>query len=313
MIQTWKIPHLMKGMLTYVPILNEWRLRRGSTGGTNTARYCYAVWLRHLVMLDRQGFNHRGASIGELGPGDSIGTGLAGLLSGANQYVGLDVIPYSATADLETIFNELAGMYLSEQPIPTHDEFPAVRPRLSSYGFPSELVRSENLGEMVSRIASDLSLGMNKGKYIKYHAPWTSVDVVAADSLDLIFSQGVLQCVDDLQETYRAMFAWLKPGGYSSHSIGCAGIYLSPHWNGHWAYTDLEWKLVRGRRAFLLNRASVKTHTSLARRAGFEVLSLERDYATGGLPVGALAARFQALDGEDLRTRGIMMVLRKPE
>ena len=79
MIQHWKLPHLVKGMLTYVPLVNTWRSRRGSTGGSNGARYCYAVWLRHFVTLSQHGFQVNGATVGELGPGDSIGTGLAAL------------------------------------------------------------------------------------------------------------------------------------------------------------------------------------------------------------------------------------------
>ena len=130
MIHTWKVPHLVKGLLTYVPPVNAWRLRRGTTGGSNSARYCYAVWLRHLVVVSRHGFKLDGAAIGELGPGDSIGTGLAALLAGASRYVGLDVVPYSAHANLEQLLDELTELYARQEPIPGHDEFPAIRPRL---------------------------------------------------------------------------------------------------------------------------------------------------------------------------------------
>jgi hypothetical protein len=75
MIQAWKVPHILKGMLTYVPVLNTWRVRHGGTGGSNSSRYCYAVWLRHLVTLDRYGFKIKDAVVGELGPGDSIERG----------------------------------------------------------------------------------------------------------------------------------------------------------------------------------------------------------------------------------------------
>src|SRR5215467_13821096 len=83
MIQAWKLPHMLKGALTYVPALNAWRIRRASTGGSNSARYCYSVWFRHLINLDSCGFKIKGARVAELGPGDSIGVGLAALLSGA--------------------------------------------------------------------------------------------------------------------------------------------------------------------------------------------------------------------------------------
>ena len=60
MIHRWKAPHLVKGMLTWVPFLNTWRLNHASTGGSDSARYCYAVCLRHLTVLDDLGFNIKG-------------------------------------------------------------------------------------------------------------------------------------------------------------------------------------------------------------------------------------------------------------
>jgi hypothetical protein len=313
MIQAWKVPHILKGMLTYVPLLNTWRLRRGGTGGSNSSRYCYAVWLRHLVTLDEYGFKIKGAVVGELGPGDSIGTGLAALLSGAHRYVGLDVVPYSGKADLEQIFKDLARMYLSREPIPSHDEFPNVRPRLASYDFPDRVIHSQMLPEKADRIMSALRSGPSDDKDVSYRAPWASVKDLEPCSLDLIFSQAVLQCVDDLAETYYAMFAWLKPGGYCSHSTGLGAINFSPFWNGHWAYTDLEWRLVRGRREFLLNRQPLSTHLQLAGRVGFDVLHVDAQYDHGGLPVNALRSPFKEFAPEDLFARGAMFILRKPE
>ena len=90
MIQPWKVPHLVRGMLTFVPAINRWRARSRATGGSDSARYCYAVWLRHLVVLSRYGFTLQGRTVCELGPGDSIGAGLAALLAGARRYIALD-------------------------------------------------------------------------------------------------------------------------------------------------------------------------------------------------------------------------------
>src|SRR6266540_4688117 len=107
MTQWWKLPPITKGILTYVSVLNAWRRSHASTGGTDTSRYCYSVWLRHLATLHPYGFKVTGARVGELGPGDSIGIGLAAMLSGAAQYVGLDIVPFSAKADLKNILEEI--------------------------------------------------------------------------------------------------------------------------------------------------------------------------------------------------------------
>lgn len=311
LIQFWKLSHMVKGALTWLPMLNAWRSRRAATGGSDSPRYCYSVWLRHLVTLNSYGFRIAGAHVGELGPGDSIGIGLAALLSGAARYVGLDIVPFSAKANLETILDELAQLYSRGERIPDNGEFPLIRPRLDSYEFPSHLINVSDCAARANAIREELKAGPNGSRVIKYQAPWTSPSDVALASLDLIFSQAVLEHVDSLPETYQAMSAWLKPGGYASHVIDFSAHYLSPHWNGHWAYSDREWRLVRGRREFLLNREPLSVHLSCAEKACFEVLLLGRDYEAAGVCRTTLSQRFRSLDPEDFRTRGARLILRK--
>jgi SAM-dependent methyltransferase len=310
-IRVWKVPPIIKGMLTHIPVLNAWRKRHATRGGTDSPRYCYSVWLRHLTMLYRHGFRISGARVGELGPGDSIGVGLAALLSGATQYIGLDIVPFSAKADLEAIFEQLVHLYSSRERVPDHNEFPKVRPRLESYEFPDHLIDWENFASRIKNLRAALRSREDMRQFLEYRAPWTSPNEVAAASLDLIFSQAVLEHVDSLEETYQAMSVWLKPGGYASHVIDFTAHGLSPFWNGHWAYADWEWKLVRGRREFLLNRQPLSMHISNAKKVGFQLLEVHKDYGSGGLNVNALSNRFQELNREDLQTRGTVLILRK--
>src|SRR5262245_46164212 len=109
------------------------------------------------------------------------------------------------------------------------------------------------------------------------------------------------------------MFAWLRPGGYASHIIDFGAHHISPLWNGHWAYSDREWRLVRGQREFLLNREPLSTHLTLARRVGFDILLVHREENDKGLAAPALSRRFRHLDLEDLRTRVAMLILRRPK
>jgi SAM-dependent methyltransferase len=312
-MQTWKVPHLVKGALSYVPAVNLWRARRRATGGSSSSRYCYAVWLRHLVLVSRYGFRVAGSTICELGPGDTIGTGLAALLAGARRYIALDAVPYSAKADLTRMIAELAQMYAAQEPIPTHEEFPRVRPRLSAYEFPARFINTASLHERIEAVTAAIASGVpTASDLIVYHAPWRSVRELPASSLDLIFSQAALQYVDALEDAYTSMFTWLKPGGYASHATGLGANDLSPFWNGHWAYSDREWQVVRGRREYLLNREPLSTHLRLAAAAGFDVLHVEPQYDRGGLSRDVLAERFRHLDSTDLAVRGAVLILRKP-
>ena len=313
MIHTWKARHILTGMLTWVPILNAWRMRHDSTGGSDSSRYCYSVWLRHLIILDRCGFKINGAQVGELGPGDSIGVGLAALLSGAARYIGLDFIPYSAKADLEKMFDELLQLYSQKEQVPDDAEFPFVRPRMDSCEFPSHLIDWTDFSTRAEEIRNQLRDGLNSGPLLGYRAPWTSLPDIAEASLDLIFSQAVLEHVDSLDETYRAMFAWLKPGGYASHVIDFNAHGRSPFWNGHWAYSDWQWKLVRGKREFLLNREPMSTHLAYAKKVGFEVLLSRRDQTAHGLETQALSSRFRRIDAVDAQTSGVLLILQKPK
>ncbi len=311
MMQRWKVPHILKGMLTWLPVLNAWRQRHATTGGTNSPRYCYSVWLRHLVTLNDFGFRIKNARVGELGPGDSIGVGLAALLSGAKRYVGLDVVPFSAKADLKQIFEELAQMYFYKEEIPDHNEFPYVRPILDSYKFPNQIIDWTDFNTRVETLRLELRAGVNGSQSLAYHAPWISSENIPAESLDLMFSQSVLQYLDAIEETYRAMAKWLRPGGYASHVINFSGHYLSPVWNGHWAYSDWEWKLTRGRREFFLNREPISTHLSCSQKVGFKILVVKKEYERAGMTVQHLSPKFRMLDAEDLQTRGALIVLQK--
>ncbi len=305
----WKWPQIAKGTLTWIPPLDAWRKRHLATGGTNSARYCYSVWLRHLVTLKRSGFDINGARIGELGPGESVGTGLAALLSGAAYYVGLDVVAFPSR-NAVTIFEELVNLYRTKAPIPDDTEFPKVKPTLGSYEFPDHLMDWPGFDERVGQIRREIKDGLQNCRVLRYHAPWTSVTDIAPGSLDLIFSQAVLEYVP-VEEVYNATSAWLKEGRYASHVIDLSAHYLSPFVNGHWAYSDWQWRLACGRREASLNREPLSTHLGCANKYGFEILSLQKDSTMNALKPEQLSARFRSLDAEDLQTRLAALILRK--
>lgn len=300
---------LLKGMATYLPGMTGLACRY--SGGTVSARYCYAVWLRHLVLMRDHGLATRHQCVAELGPGDSLGIGLCALLSGADSYYALDTKPHARPAQNLKIFEELIGLFQRRTSIPNDAEFPRMHPRLKEYGFPGDILSEELLAaglrtERLHAIRIALKEGRAGNVRIRYVAPWDDASLVEPGAIDLVFSQAVMEHVENVQTTYDAIFQWLRPGGIMSHEIDYKSHFCTRDWNGHWTVPDFVWKLVKGRRPYLINRLSHSAHVAAMRKAGFAVVGERRNQ---GEPIArnALAARFKDVPDEDLRTSGCLV------
>ena len=129
-----RLKYLMLGTLTHVPKLHG-ILRRG-TGGTNSARYCYAVWMRHIDFAYRAGLNPYPRTVAELGPGDSLGIGLCALISGSESYIALDAVRHAVSRRNIAIFDEICELFRNRAPIP---DDPEIKPVPLNSSFPHEI------------------------------------------------------------------------------------------------------------------------------------------------------------------------------
>jgi hypothetical protein len=106
-----KIRPLVSGVLSNTPL---WKRTQKESGGTDSSRYCYSVWLRHLSIAHEVGLSTRPNSIAELGPGNSLGTGLAGLITGAQRYYAFDVVKHSKLEKNLKILDELGELFRAQ-------------------------------------------------------------------------------------------------------------------------------------------------------------------------------------------------------
>lgn len=305
------LKQLLYGMTTFVPGLADFHAK--GTGGTNSTRYCYSVWLRHLVMAHKNGLiQSPPRTVGELGPGETIGIGLAALLSGADMYYGMDVVAHASLRQHIPMLHEIVALFKKRENIPDDREFPDLKPRLASYAFPSTLLTASGLAyslsdERITRISNSLEHCNTDASIIKYVAPWHSTAIISIESVDMIYSQAVLEHVDDLRGVYQAMSLWLKSTGFISHQIDFRSHGLANAWNGHWTFSDLAWKLMRGRRNYLLNREPYSTHVELAGKAGFQIVYDQKIERPTEIRPAALAARFRNLSKADIVTSGVFI------
>jgi SAM-dependent methyltransferase len=310
------LKHIIRGVLTYVPELDK--ILPNRTGGTNSARYCYSVWLRHLILAQKANLSTCPRVVAEFGPGDSLGIGLAALLSGAQKYYAFDVVEYADTAVNLDIFDELIELFNKRETIPDQNEFPSLEPKLESYEFPQDILTDDKLRQnlAVDRIQTIRKSLIDSGLHgddveIRYIVPWHDDNIIERESVDMIFSQAVLEHVDDLAHTYEAFYRWLKPDGFMSHQIDFGSHHLAERWNGHWAYSDVTWKLIKGKRPYLLNREPYSTHKRLLESTGFEIVDELRTIDRSGLVREQLNLHFRQLFEEDLVTRTVHILARK--
>lgn len=305
-----KAKALVSGIVTWLPGFRAMR----QTGGTDSARYCYSVWLRHLSLANaaRPGLGVPRV-VAELGPGDSIGIGLSALLCGAEKYFAFDVVAYPDLSSNLAIFDELVQLFRRREPIPGADEFPGLHPRIEDLSFPRELLDDVRLQhalfpERLQRIRASIERADAAGSCIVYRAPWTGERLVEPGTIDMIYSQAVLEHVVDLEAVNSAMRRWIKPDGVMTHQIDYRCHGKADHWNGHWSYSDLAWRIVVGRRPYLLNRVPHSAQMDRLRAAGFSVLAETRVPGPQGITRRQLAARFRGLSDEDFATCGAFVV-----
>jgi len=305
---------IAKGLASFV--LPAGLTNRGG-GRTHSARYCYSVYLRHRAKLADAGVAAAPRAVAEIGPGESVGTGLAALIAGAERYVGLDVKQYAMRPDTLALFDDLVALFRAKTPIPGTGEFKTIKPDLPSDAFPARALGADALARALdpARLAdlrARLAAG-GKASPVRYAAPWHDGGRIERGAIDWIFSQAVMEHVDDLAATYAACRDWLAPGGIMSHQIDFKSHGTAAAWNGHWAYSDALWRVIRGRRLYLINRQPASAHRAALRAAGFAVVAEQPVPRADGIARAKLAPRFRGVTNEDLKTSGLFLIARRSD
>lgn len=316
MVGELRLGPVARGLLTYFPAIGDLVPEKAAGGATTSATYCYGVWLKHLTMLHHHGFRGVPGTIAELGPGNSMGVGLCGLLSGSDHYVGLDVIAHSNTARNLEVLDSLAVNF-RDRTSNVDKGWPCFHALLDERAFPGHVLTNERLDaslapERVESIRRAIaSPSLSREITAEYRAPWFDPRVVQADSVDLIVSQSVLEHVVDLPATYRALHQWLKPGGWMSHQVDFKCHGLTKSWNGYRACSEGMWSLALGKRPFMINRLPPSVHLRLLQEAGFKLVHHEKLMRKDGIRREALAPKWADISEDDLNCSGLYVIATK--
>ena len=308
---------VLGGLKSYFPTLHA--SEKGASGRP-TAPYCYSVWMRHLSIITKSVPSFRPRVVVELGPGESLGVGCAALLSGAEQYIGLDLAPRADARHDAQILDELVPMFAHHAPIPDERIFPTLLPKLPAYNFPNRLFADD--GPRHIRIDTDRVQKIRAALLdrqdllydnvpVGYVVPWNP-RTLDRQSVDLVISQASLQDLShdpdrsELAGAFAAMSRWLRKGGIMSHQVDFS-FPLGAEWNHHWHYPEAAWRMLRGNRQAFENRVPLSVYLELCDEYDFQVVSVKR-VEQPGLPREKAAPRFRDLPEADFTTSSAHIV-----
>lgn len=268
----------MRSIASY--FLPEKIMKRAGSGGTFSAEYCYSVWLRHLVCLFQSGLlsdQNKLKKIAEIGPGDSLGVGIAALLSGVDEYFAFDVIEHANLERNKKIALQIASFFKETREIPhLGRSLENTKPLLTNYGFPSYAFKANLISEVDERLNFVIRAlsGEKSPIRIEYVAPWYEKELPLKGKIDLVFSQAVMEHVDEYDDAYKKMYDWLKFGGIISHQIDYKAHEMTNEWNGHWFISKGTWKFLMKGRKYPINRLPHSGHIRSIEKAGFSIKNI---------------------------------------
>ena len=75
-------------------------------------------------------------------------------------------------------------------------------------------------------------------------------------------------------------------------------------WNGHWTYSDMTWKIIKGARAYLINREPHSAHITMLEKEDFKILCDKKVRSKSKISRKSLTRRFSDISDDDLTTSG---------
>ena len=201
------------------------------------------------------------------------------MLLGAKKYYAFDVVKFANVKKNLKIFYELVDLLKRRESIPDQNEFPKVNPFLNNYDLPYNIHTNEFIDaclskERIQKIEYSI-INQNKkedSQIFYYNDEDISKSKVKKNSIDLIFSQATMEHIDDISNQYKLMKYLLKPEGLISNSIDFRSHGYASSWDKHWEYSDLHWKLLRGKRPYLINRLPLSKHLELMEINNFKII-----------------------------------------
>lgn len=317
-----KLKFIAQGLVTYLPFKVEFlpshtkqfvssRVRE-ITDYADIAGSCYTSWFRFLVSMGKLA----PLRVAEIGPGDSLGVGIAAFLSGANTYYPIDRFKRDSNYDNLRLLDELLKRFNTRASIPDDAAYPRAYPRLQSYEFPGALMpnleknlapeRIQKIREAITQIQAGNTIGRCDEVLIQY------LQDNEEPPVDCVVSAATMEHVEDPGAVYRRTWNMLVPGGTFAHNAGLDCHSTAPLWNAQYTYSDFVWRLIRGRTMYLINRWPNSWHLESLKQLGFIIDENKPGRLSSRLERADLAKKFKDIPDDDFTVKLMFICGHKP-
>lgn len=255
---------IIKGLLTYIPgylyLLNKKRSKR--INSCSVPSFCFSLWNSLLLVLE----NKDRSIVSEIGPAGSLGLGICAILTGTKEYHVIDIESNYLLDRNLCLFDKIVDMFRNNVKCKSWDSI--------------NLPYNQNYLEIYkTKISDDVFVEMVRNDLIKcitnqktqffFIDKWESAK---KNYYDIVFSRAVMEHVNEPFIIYKNIAFLLKDTGYMVHDIELHSHDLTKAVDGHLFIKDLIWKMIVGRREYLLNRLTSSEHFELI-QSNFELVN----------------------------------------
>lgn len=253
-------------------------------GHMETAKYAVSVFVDHSRNAFPDGLPG-GATVLEIGPGDSLASALVAAAHGSSKVYLVDVGAFART---DIRFYQSLNRSLARAGIDVRD-----------------LRNATTLADM---------LALCNAEYLT--AGLQSLRCIPDRSVDFVWSQAVLEHVrkDEFKPTMAELYRILKPRGKASHTIDFKD-HLSKGLN-NLRFSESVWESkLFATSGFYTNRIHAPAMLEMFENCGFSNIQVRKEWRWGKLPIrrSVLHRSFKKIPEEDLLVSGMKVMMSRPD
>lgn len=269
------IKSIGKGAITFIPGSNYFlaKKKKKSRHSGSDALFSYSLWLSNMVYLSEHRIKPDYTRLVEIGNGGALGIAFCAILTGTSKYFSFEHNQNINYKEQIELLESISLLFDKSEPIHHYER---VNIRISDHSYPENKVLPKTQRKrLVKQLKQDLHNKLIGSDLIFLVQNW---EIQNPLNITFAFSRAVMEHVNDPNYIYHKVFSHLLAGAFMLHDIEFHSHGITTKINDHFKIQLPIWKIIRGKRAFYLNRFKPVDHINSMTNCGFKNLKSDIVY-----------------------------------